>query len=557
MLSPFPGDRREGTIAAVIRPRAAGSIVARVFPPEVPASLAAVRSATEFLRQTTRSLVGLGRAKLAGMTIYDAFRELTTLLKRTHVLGTVGELLGWDEQVNLPPGAAEQRGAQHAVLAEVYHAAAISTRVGELLVFLESSPASALGSETAFQLGPDERTVIAHARKEYDRATKLPADFVRELATESSRGFHVWARAKAADDFSSYGPVLEKNLDLARREAAYLGHGAAPYDYALDKYDPGLTTAQVERLFDELKAELIPLARKIISSPVAKQAAAVAARLRGFPLDAQRTFLRQVTEKIGFDYNRGRIDVSLHPFCSGTGNDVRMTTRFNADQPLDALFSSIHETGHGLYEQGLAPDHLGIALGINAGMAVHESQSRLWENQVARSRGFWRYFEPRWRELFPTQTAAINSDELYLAVNAVEPTLIRVDADEVTYNLHIVLRFELEKKLFCGELAPRDLPSAWKAASREFIGLEPANDREGVLQDVHWSGGAFGYFPSYCLGNMIAAQLWYHVLGLRPDLEEDFARGDFAWLLGWLRQNIHAEGRRYSALELVRRVTGQ
>ena len=242
---------------------------------------------------------------------------------------------------------------------------------------------------------------------------------------------------------------------------------------------------------------------------------------------------------------------------SGTGSDVRMTTRYNEHQPLDALFSSIHETGHGLYEQGLPVEHQGTALGIHAGMAVHESQSRLWENQVARSASFWRHFEPRWRELFREQTRDIRSEELHLAVNAVEPTLIRVDADEVTYNLHIVLRFELEKKLFAGELAVVDLPAAWRTASRELIDLEPASDREGVLQDIHWSDGAFGYFPSYCLGNMIAAQLWARVQTLRPTVEEDFARGEFHWLLDWLRENVHTQGRRYSALELVRRITGE
>ena len=351
--------------------------------------------------------------------------------------------------------------------------------------------------------------------------------------------------------------MLEKNLEFAQREAAYLGRGDAPYDYALDKHDPGLMAATVDGLFAELKRDLVPLVRAITASPRAAQAREIAARLKGFPVEAQRTFLREVTAALGFDYARGRIDVSLHPFCSGTGSDVRMTTRFNADQPLDALFSSIHETGHGLYEQGLPIAQLGTALGLHAGMAVHESQSRLWENQVARSRAFWRRFEPRWRELFPAQTAGVTSDELYLAVNAVEPTLIRVDADEVTYNLHIVLRFELEKKLFTGELAVRDLPAAWRAASRELIGLEPANDREGVLQDVHWSDGAFGYFPSYCLGNMIAAQLWARVRVLRPAIEEEFARGDFAWLLGWLRENIHTQGRRFSATELVQRVTGE
>jgi carboxypeptidase Taq len=480
------------------------------------------------------------------MTPESAMSELVTLVKRADTLGTVGDLLGWDEQVNLPPGAAEQRAAQQAAIASVQHAAASEPRIGEMLQRLGSSAA----------LSSEQKAIVTHARRDYDRATKLPADFVREKATAGSRGYHAWARARAANDFPSYVPFLEKNLELAKQEAAYLGRGDAAYDYMLDKHDPGLTAAAVERLFNELKRDLVPLVRQVTASPVAAQARAAAEKLRGFPADAQRHFLREVTEKIGFDYARGRIDVSLHPFCSGTGSDVRMTTRYKEDQPLDSLFSSIHETGHGLYEQGLPPEHLGTALGMHAGMAMHESQSRLWENQVARSRGFWRFFEPRFRALFPVQTKEVSSEELYLAINAVEPTLIRVDADEVTYNLHIVLRFEIEKKLFNGELAIRDLPTAWRQASRELLGLDPASDREGVLQDVHWSDGAFGYFPSYCLGNMIAAQLWYRVLALRPTIEADFARGDFSWLLSWLRENVHTRGRHFSALELVRRVTG-
>lgn len=481
------------------------------------------------------------------MNTETALADLIARVQRAHVLGTIGELLGWDEQVNLPPGAAEQRAAQHAVLAETQHAAATDAAIGPLLQLLE-------GRRDA--LTPDQRAIVAQARRDFDRATKLPAAFVREKAAQGSRGYHAWARARAADDFAGYAPILEQNLGFARREAAYLGHADSAYDYMLDKHDPGLTAAAVRRLFDELKRALVPLARRIVASPVAARARDAAARLRGFPIDGQRTFLREVTARLGFDYERGRIDVSLHPFCSGTGSDVRMTTRFNADQPLDALFSSIHETGHGLYEQGLSARDLGTALGLHAGMAVHESQSRLWENQVARSRAFWTFFEPRWRALFPQQSAGTDSADLHLAVNAVEPTLIRVDADEVTYNLHIILRFELEQRLFAGTLAVRDLPAAWRAASRELIGLEPATDREGVLQDVHWSDGAFGYFPSYCLGNMIAAQLWSRLPVALPGLEADFARGDFSRLLGWLRENIHAQGRRYGALELVRRVTG-
>jgi carboxypeptidase Taq len=474
--------------------------------------------------------------------------ELVSLVQHAHRLGLVAELLAWDEQVNLPPGAVEQRAGQHAALAAAQHAAAGDPRIGTLLDRLEGGRS---------ELDSNQAAIVANARRDYDRATKLPLDFVREKAAQGSRGYHAWARARASNDFPGYSAVLEKNLELARREAEFMGWAHAAYDYMLDKHDPGLTAATVERLFGELKGQLVTLVQEITGSAKAEHARQVAARLRGFPVDAQRLFLREVTEKLGFDYARGRIDVSLHPFCSGTGSDVRMTTRYSEDQPLDALFSSIHETGHGLYEQGLPVEHLGTALGIHAGMAVHESQSRMWENQVARSRPFWRFFEPRWRELFHEQAGAVSSDDLHLAVNAVQPTLIRVDADEVTYNLHIILRFDLEKRLFAGELAVRDLARAWRSAARELIGLEPANDREGVLQDVHWSDGSFGYFPSYCLGNMIAAQLWARVRAVRPGIEDDFGRGDFAWLLEWLREHIHRQGRRYGTLELVRRVTGE
>ena len=485
------------------------------------------------------------------MTWETAYLELVRDLQRLHSLGSIGELLGWDEQVNLPAESADQRAEQHAVLAEVIHATASDPKMGARLGLLEATvPGS--GGSGAGELSDDQRAVVRQARRDYDRATKLPPEFVREKATQGSIGYHAWAKAKKAGDFASYAPVLEKNLELAKREATYLGWEGRAYDYMIDKHDPGMTTAAIARLFAELKSELVPLVREIAASKVVPRKDL----FRGFPIDGQRALLRSVTEKIGFDYGRGRIDVSLHPFCSGTGADVRMTTRFKEDEPLDSLFSSIHETGHGLYEQGLSREHRGTALGLHAGMGAHESQSRLWENQVSRSRGFWCYFEPKFRELFPAQSAGVTSDELYLAINAVEPTLIRVDADEVTYNLHIILRFELEQRLFTGELGVKDLPAAWNQASRELLGLEPANDREGVLQDVHWSDGAFGYFPSYCLGNMMAAQLWYRALQERPTLDEDFARGDFSWLLRWLRQNVHAQGRRYELPELVRRATG-
>ncbi|MFT3783789.1 MAG: carboxypeptidase M32 [Nibricoccus sp.] len=478
------------------------------------------------------------------MTTAAVFAELDAKLKQTHLLATVGELLGWDEQVNLPPGSADQRAGQRAAVADVVHAAETDRRIGELLALLENDRDS---------LTDEQKVVLRWARRDYDKATKLPAEFVREKAEQGSRGYQAWKNAREKKDFASYAPVLEKNIALAKREAAYLGRGDAPYDYMIDCFDSGMTAAVIERLFDELKAGLVPLVRQITSSKVKANEEA----LRGFPIVQQKAFLREVTERIGFDYQRGRIDISPHPFCSGTGADIRMTTRYHEDNPLGSLFGAIHESGHGLYEQGLPAEQHHTALGRAVGMGVHESQSRLWENQVARSRGFWKFFEPKYRATFAEPLKKVSSDELYLAINAVAPTLIRTESDEVTYNLHIVLRFELEKQLFAGTLAVADLPRAWNALSRELLGLEPKTDSEGVLQDVHWSDGGFGYFPSYCIGNMMAAQLWYHLLQLRPQLEDDFARGDFSWLLNWLRTNIHSQGRRFDTLALVQRATGQ
>lgn len=475
----------------------------------------------------------------------DAYSRLTALLKRAHVLDTVSGLLGWDEQVNLPPDSADLRAEQLALLAELDHQASTNPEIGRLLAELEAPAVLAT-------LDSGAQVVVREARRDFDRVTQLPPALVAEKARLCSAAYHAWADARARSDFAAYAPFLRQHLDLARREAACLGWGDRPYDYAIDQHDPGMDAVRIGALFAELKEGLLPLVRQIAASPVR----ANPSLLRGFPLADQQVFLREVTAGLGFNYQRGRIDVSLHPFCSGPGADIRMTTRFDPDSPLDSLFGSIHETGHGLYEQGLPLADQGTPLGENAGMAVHESQSRLWENQVARGRPFWRHFEPRFRALFPQQLAVVSSEELYLAINAVEPTLIRVESDEIHYNLHILLRFDLERRLFSGALDVADLPAAWNTASQELLGLTPANDREGVLQDVHWSGGAFGYFPSYCLGNMIAAQLWTTVRKELPALEDDFARGDFSRLLGWLRARIHAQGRRFDARALVREVTG-
>ncbi len=466
------------------------------------------------------------------------------------MLGSVAGLLGWDEQVNLPPGAAAQRGEQMALMAGLEHAEASAPALGAAIAACEAAPGDALDK--------DARVVVAAARRDYDRATKLPAELVSEKARLSSEAYHAWAAARAARDFPAFAPFLEKHLEIARREAELLGYGERPYDLAIDRHDPGLDAARIDALFAELRAGLVPLARRIDArAEEARARGEGPLALKGFDVGAQRELVRRVTARLGFDYERGRLDVSLHPFCGGAGDDLRLTTRFDADNPLDALYSSIHEAGHGMYEQGLAREHAGTALAQAAGMAAHESQSRLWENQVARSRAFWRWLEPELRAAFPGPLAGVSGEQLHAAANAVEPGgMIRVDADEVHYNLHILLRFDLEKRLFAGTLRVAELPEAWDALCEELLGRRPAHVGEGVLQDVHWSGGAFGYFPSYTLGNMMAAQLWATARAKLPGIEDDFARGEFDRLLGWLRAEVHARGRREDAFALTRRVTG-
>ena len=471
------------------------------------------------------------------------YETLVADLKHADVIGSVLGLLGWDQQVNLPPKSHDRRGEQMAVLSELYFKAATNPRIGEALAALEARGDSA---------SDDEKVVRKHARKDYDRLTKLSAEFVAEKARLDTEAFQVWTQAKPANDFAMFAPYLEKQLDMCRREAEMLGEPDA-YDYMIDRHDPGMSAARIAVLFDELKKDMVPLVRRIVDSPVK----ADTSRFTGFPAELQRKFSEEIAAAVGFNFERGRLDTAVHPFCSGDAADTRMTTKFKEHLPLDSVFSSLHESGHGLYGQGLPMEHLGTPLGEAVGMGMHESQSRLWENQVGRGKPFWKHFEPRFRELYAPRLDGVSSDALYLAINRVGLTAIRTESDEVTYNLHIILRFELEKGLFSGQLKVADLPGAWRTKAKELLGLDLKNDTEGVLQDVHWSGGAFGYFPSYCIGNMIASQLWYSVLKAMPDLESDFERGDFSRLLGWLRSNIHAHGRRYETEDLVKRVTGE
>jgi len=473
------------------------------------------------------------------------YAMLTATLKRIGLLDAAAGLLGWDEQVNLPPKAADLRAQTNAALAEVIHAEFSRPEIGEWLAELESA-----------ELDADAACVVRETRREYDRAVKLPGDFVRRKTEAASAGYHAWTEARKRSDFAAFAPMLARQLELAREEAGYLGASDNPYDYWIDRFDPGMSASRFADLFQGMRGPLKQISENILNAP--KQADV--SIFRSFPVQAQERFLREVLLRIGFDFQQGRLDTAVHPFCGGNGWDTRLTTRFAPDNPLDSLFSAIHEAGHGLYEQGLRagnPDAFGLPLATAVGMGVHESQSRLWENQVARSDAFWDYYEPLYREVFTDQLKGVSTDDLRLAINAVQRQPIRVDADEVTYNLHVILRFEVERALFAGELEVEGVPSAWNEVSEDLLGLIPATFAEGCLQDVHWSEGFFGYFPSYALGNVLAAQLWEAANEALPQLESEIRTGNFASLLAWLRENIHRHGKRLSTVELIRQATGK
>jgi carboxypeptidase Taq len=395
---------------------------------------------------------------------------------------------------------------------------------------------------------------IINIRRDYERRTKLPQQLVEELAKLAVLGQQTWVEARKANDFARFRPLLERTIELKRQEADAIGHDGVAYDALLDEYEPAAKTADVAQVLGRLREQLVPLAAQIAASP---QRPNLEVLKRRFPVHLQEQFGRQAAEAIGFDFQQGRLDVTDHPFCTDIGpHDVRLTTRYDENFLPGALFSTLHEAGHGLYEQGLPADRYGLPTGQAVSLGIHESQSRMWENMVGRSRPFWQHFFPQAQSAFPESLAGVPLDDFYFAINDVRPSLIRTESDEVTYNLHILIRFELELALLNGELPAADLPAAWNAKYREYLGIEPPTDADGVLQDVHWSSGAFGYFPTYSLGNLYAAQFFEQATRELGDLPAMFRRGEFLPLRDWLRTRIHTQGRRYPAAMLVERVTG-
>jgi carboxypeptidase Taq len=474
----------------------------------------------------------------------DKIARFKEIMAEVSDLNSAAALLGWDQQVNMPPGGAEARGNQLATLSKLSHQIFTSDEVGKLLDELGSGAAG---------LGPDDEAMVRVAKRDYEKATRVPSSYIAEMAVISTQAHEAWVEARKKSDFSIFRPHLEKIVEMVHKYVSFFPPADHPYDTLLDDYEPGMKTADVQAIFNGLRPKQVELIKRIAESKQVKDSFLHKKYDEKKLLD----FGVEVVTRFGYDWSRGRQDKAAHPFeTTFSINDVRITTRFEQDNPLATLFSTMHESGHAMYEQGINPAYERTPLQRGASLGMHESQSRMWENLVGRSLPFWKYFFPRLKKVFPSQLGSVDLKTFYKAINKVEPSLIRVNADEATYNLHIMLRLELEIGMVEGKIAVKDLPEIWNTKMKEYLGIVPPNDALGVLQDIHWSGGSIGYFSTYALGNLISAQLWEKINKDIPDLEEQIRKGKFDALLGWLRANIHTHGRKYDPQDLVQRVTG-
>lgn len=472
--------------------------------------------------------------------------QLKTILGEVADLQAAAAVLEWDQQTYMPRGGAEGRGRALGTIQRTAHHRFTSAEVGHLLEALEKQTA---------QMDPDsdDARLIKVTAREYHKRSKVPAEMVEEFAQLTTLAYEAWTVARKNNDFAAFRPFLDKVLDNRRRYAELFAPYEHVYDVLLDNFEPGMKTADVQPIFEALRPQQVALIQAVQSHTQIDNT------FLHQPYDEQKQweFGVEVATKFGYDWNRGRQDRVIHPFCTTFNlGDVRITTRVIPDFLNAALFGTMHETGHALYEQGSGPNLERTPLAGGASSAIHESQSRMWENLVGRSLPFWEYFYPRLQQYFPEQLGRVSLERFYKAVNRVQPSLIRIQADEASYNLHIMLRLELEIALMEGKLETRDLPEAWNSRMQSYLGLMPPSDLEGVLQDVHWSSGLIGYFPSYALGNLVGAQLWEVIRREIPDLDDQFRGGEFQVLLSWLRKNIHQHGRKFEPQELMVRVTG-
>ena len=474
-----------------------------------------------------------------------AFDDLSSRLAEIGDLSAAASLLAWDQQVMMPPRGAASRAEHLATLKRVTHEKFTAPEIGRLLEGL-------VPFEEAHEYDSFEASLIRVTRHDWEKARKVPSELRAEMSRAASLALPVWVEARQNNDFATFLPALRENVELRRRYiACFDGDYAEPYDAVLDDFERGMTTAEVRSLFDYLKEHQAPLVKLVAGSE-----RPLPASDRSFPIELQRRFELEVVRRFGFDERAWRIDPTVHPFASGTGrDDIRITTRYFPNN-LDGLFATMHETGHGLYEHQVDPSLERTPLGSGTSLGMHESQSRMWENLVGRSLPAWRFFFPKLVETFPEALAGYDVDRWYREINEVRPSLIRVEADEATYNLHIILRFELEQELLDESFPLESLPEEWNRRMWELLGIEVPDDTNGVLQDTHWAIGAIGYFPTYALGNLISAQLWDRIQADLPDLEAQFEDGDFDALREWLRDHVHRYGRKFTPAETLDRAIG-
>jgi len=482
------------------------------------------------------------------MTPQQAYDDLIVRFKEYSLLGSINGMLGWDERTYLPTKGSAHRAEQMALIARLAHERLSSPVLGERLGDIE-------GTDIVREADSVPAVNVREIRRMYDRAVKVPVSLVEEMTRTFTRAQNIWQEARSKNDFPSFAPWLEKIVKLKRQEADAVGFRDSPYDALLDEYEPGATAREITAIFAELRKELVPLVAQITS---AKKKPAGDILKREYAVDRQHHFGQGAAAAIGFDFQAGRLDTTVHPFCSGMGpGDCRLTTRYHPREFNQGFFGILHEAGHGIYEQGLDPEHFGTPMGSAVSLGIHESQSRLWENQVGRGRPFWEHFYPRLKQMFPGTVDDVSLDDFLFAANDVRRSFIRVEADETTYNMHIILRFELEQDLIRGDLPPKDVAGAWNEKFKASFDQAPPDDAHGCLQDIHWSMGGLGYFPTYTLGNLYAAQFMDQARKDLSGLEDDFRRGEFSRLKGWLNEKIHRPGQRHRPRDLAQKITGQ
>lgn len=479
------------------------------------------------------------------------YKKVHNISREGALIGGISGLLGWDQETMMPPGATEIRSEQQAYLATLGHKTMTGTpfrRALEKVIDLET------GAITAVELTPRQEAALKRWRRDYLRATTLPKSFVSRFAKLTATAKDRWKEARRDNKYSHFRSHLKKVIDMCRKKADLIGYDKHPYDALLDEYEPEMTTAQVHALFDEIRAPITNLVQRVAGAKQVDDSVLYG----NFPVDQQMVFVDRLLKDCGYNAENGRIDLSAHPFSSACHpTDSRITTRVSTEHFYHNVLAAMHEAGHSLYEMGLPVEEYGSPLGQAISLGVHESQSRWWETRIAQSRSFWEYYLPVLQASLNGSLADTNVDGFYRAINKVSPTMIRVEADEVTYPLHVMLRFELEIALIEGTLSVNDLPDAWNEKMQNYLGITPSCPAEGCLQDIHWSMGAFGYFPTYSIGNMFCAQMFQTFESDHSDWKERIAQGQLTFVLDWLRDKVHRHGRQYAGTELVERVSGR